>query len=132
RSLDQWASFNGLNWKKSISDDWKDLYTDPDKIIIRYADVLLMYAEAKIELNDIDESVLEAINQVRDRAYAHSSFSNPEVTTVEQQELRYIVRNERRVELAMEGLRYMDLIRWRLAEKAMSANIYGMLNIDSN
>ena len=132
RSLDQWASFNGLYWKKSINGDWKDLNTDPDKIIIRYADVLLMYAEAKIELNDIDQSVLKAINMVRDRAYAHSTFSNPEVKTLEQQELRYIVRNERRVELAMEGLRYMDLIRWRLAEKAMSANIYGMLNIDSN
>ena len=36
---------------------------DPAKIILRYADVLLMYAEAKIELNEIDQSVLDAINE---------------------------------------------------------------------
>lgn len=56
----QFASYNGLLWKKGIDETWlengKDV--DPDKIIIRYADVLLMYAEAKIELNQIDQSVL--------------------------------------------------------------------------
>ena len=38
--------------------DWVDLRTDQNKIIIRYPDVLLIYAEAKIDLNEIDESVL--------------------------------------------------------------------------
>ncbi|WP_417359751.1 RagB/SusD family nutrient uptake outer membrane protein [Galbibacter sp.] len=132
RSIVQWASFNGLYWKKSLSEDWKDYNTDPDRIIIRYADVLLMYAEAKIELNQIDQSVLDAMNEVRDRAYAKSQFTNPEITTTDQSELRFKVRNERRSEFALEGLRYMDLIRWKLAVKAMSGNIYGMLNVDSN
>lgn len=132
RSIVQWASFNGLYWKKSVSEDWKDFNTDPDKIIIRYADVLLMYAEAKTELNEIDESVLDAMNTVRARAYANSTFSNPEITVTDQNELRYKVRNERRSEFVLEGLRYMDLIRWRLADKALSRNIYGMLNVDSN
>ena len=67
----QFASYNGLLWKKGIDETWlengKDV--DPDKIIIRYADVLLMYAEAKIELNQIDQSVLDAINRVRARAF---------------------------------------------------------------
>ena len=112
-----------------MDEDWKDYLTDPDLIVIRYADVLLMYAEAKIELNQIDASVLGAINQVRDRAYANSGKPNPTVTTTDQNELRYKVRNERRAELAFEGRRYMDLIRWRLAEKALTGNSYGMLNV---
>jgi hypothetical protein len=129
QSVAAFASFNGLAWKKGVDEDWKDYLTDPDLIVIRYADVLLMYAEAKIELNQIDASVLGAINQVRDRAYANSGKLNPTVTTTDQNELRYKVRNERRAELAFEGRRYMDLIRWRLAEKALTGNSYGMLNV---
>jgi hypothetical protein len=132
RSIASFASFNGLAWKKGIDDDWKDYQTDPDKIIIRYADVLLMYAEAKIELNLIDANVLKAINDVRDRAYANSGVSNPEVTTTNQSELRYVVRNERRSELAFEGRRYMDLIRWKLAEKALTGRVYGMAAVATN
>ena len=99
---------------------------------MRYADVLLMYAEAKIELNEIDQSVLNALNTVRDRAYANSPFTNPEITTTNQAELRYKVRNERRAELAFEGRRYMDLIRWRLAEKALTGYTYGLLNVTAD
>ncbi|SDL89188.1 RagB/SusD family nutrient uptake outer membrane protein [Kriegella aquimaris] len=128
-SVAAFASFNGLAWKKGIDEDWKDYRTDPDLIVIRYADVLLMYAESKIELNQIDQSVLDAMNQVRDRAYANSGIPNPEIVTTDQAELRYKVRNERRAELAFEGRRYMDLIRWRLAEKALTGNSYGLLNV---
>ena len=97
----QFASFNGLLWKKGIDETWlengKDV--DPDKIIIRYADVLLMYAEAKIELGQIDQSVLDAINQVRARAYGvdyTNTAAYPAVTTTDQQKLRTILRTERR------------------------------------
>lgn len=128
----QFASFNGLLWKKGIDETWlengKD--TDPDYIIIRYADVLLMYAEAKIELGQIDQSVLDAINQVRARAYGvdyTQTSGYPAVTTTDPQELRTILRTERRVEFAKEGLRYMDLVRWRIAGKALGRPNYGML-----
>lgn len=128
----QFASFNGLIWKKGIDETWlengKDV--DPDKIIIRYADVLLMYAEAKIELNKIDQSVLDAINQVRARAYGvdyTQTGEYPAVTTTDQQKLRTILRTERRVEFAKEGLRYMDLVRWKIAGKALTRPNYGML-----
>lgn len=128
----QYASFNGLLWKKRIDETWllngKD--TDPDKIIIRYADVLLMYAEAMIELNQIDQTVLDAINQVRARAYGVDKSevsAYPAVKSTSQKELRLIVRNERRVEFANEGLRYMDLVRWKLASKALTRKNYGML-----
>lgn len=128
----QFASFNGLVWKKGIDKDWADdSKADPDKIIIRYADILLIYSEAKIELNEIDESVLNAINQVRSRAYGvgvTETSSYPAVTTTNQEQLRKILRIERRMEFALEGLRYMDIIRWKLAEKVLNLPQYGMLD----
>jgi len=130
RTNKSFASFNGLLWKKGLDEVWKNPSTaENNHIVIRYADVLLMYAESKIELNQIDSKVLDAINEVRDRAYANSSFSNPTVVATNQAKLRYIVRNERRAEFALEGLRYMDLIRWRLAKKAMTGHTYGMLTL---
>jgi len=127
----EYAAYNGLFWKKGIDETWADDFmSDPDKVIIRYADVLLMYAEAKIELNEIDNSVLNAINQVRARAYKANiteTTSYPAVTTTNQAELRRILRVERRMEFANEGLRYMDIIRWRLAEKVLNKNNYGIL-----
>jgi len=134
RANAQFASYNGLVWKKGIDGDWSDDYkTDPDKIIIRYADVLLMYAEAKIELNEIDDTVLDAINQVRARAYGvkvGDTSSYPAVTSTGQDELRKTVRIERRMEFALEGIRYMDIIRWKLAEKVLNLPNYGMLDVD--
>lgn len=133
KSNQNFCSFNGLLFKKGIDSDWADKTAANDLILIRYADVLLMYAEAKIELNQIDASVLSAINEVRDRAYANSDFSNPTVITTNQAKLRYIVRNERRSEFAGEWLRYMDLIRWKLADVIMDgANTYGLAAIAAN
>lgn len=130
----QYASFNGLVWKKGVAANWLNngYNIDDDKIIIRYADLLLMYAEAKIELNQIDQSVLDAINQVRARAYGVALTATdqyPAVTGSTQAELRKSVRIERRMELAWENLRYMDLIRWRIAEKALNRGSYGMLDV---
>lgn len=133
RSNAQFASFNGLLWNKGVDMDWRqnNWQIEQEKIIIRYADVLLMYAEAKIELNDIDQSVLDAINQVRARSYQAApagTSAYPAVTTTDQAALRRIVRTERRMEFALEGIRYMDIIRWRLAEKVLNRPIYGMLD----
>lgn len=132
RANAQYASFNGLIWKKGIDETWlqNGMDVDPDKIIIRYADVLLMYAEAKIELGEIDASVLDAINSVRARAYGVDKTATdqyPAVTATSQDALRRTVRLERRMELAKEGLRYMDLVRWRLASKALTNKSYGLL-----
>lgn len=129
RSMNAYATFNGLLWHKEVDEDWIDFTTAPNRIIIRYADVLLMYAEAKTELDEIDESVLEAVNMVRERAYANSGIEAPVVDTYHQEELRQKIRNERRVELAGEGLRYMDLVRWRIAHKAINGNLYGLANV---
>jgi hypothetical protein len=92
-----------------------------DNILIRYAEVLLTYAEAKIEAGQIDQSVLDAINEVRSRAYgtvASDVAHYPEITSTDQATLRSVVRNERRVELAFEGLRWFDVKRWQTAAGA--------------
>lgn len=132
RANAQFASFNGIIWKKGVDDTWllNGNRIEPDNIIIRYADVLLMYAEAKTELNEIDKSVLDAVNSVRARAYkvALTATTYPAITTTDQALLRKAIRLERRMELAYEGLRYMDIVRWKLANKVLNRPIYGMLD----
>ena len=133
-SNSMYASFNGLVRKKGVDEDWVNNQTfkvAPDYVFIRYAEVLLIYAEAKIELGQIDASVLNAINSVRARAYGvklSQTSAYPAVKALGQDEMRRIVRLERRMELAYEGLRYMDLLRWKLAEKALNQPNYGLLD----
>ena len=123
-------SRTGLVQRKGIDKDWTDDYqADPDKIIMRYADVLLMYAEAKIELNEIDDTVLDAMNQVRARAYKASVTATsdyPAITERSQDKLRTILRTERRMEFAFENLRLYDIWRWRIAEKVLNRPWIGL------
>ncbi len=134
RTNAQWAVFNGILRKKQIDESWLDNFqADNDIMIMRYADVLLIYAEAKIEMNEIDQSVLDAINMVRARAYKvnfEDTSAYPAVSTISQSELRTILRVERRMEFAWEGLRYMDIIRWKVAETVLNRDNYGMLDTD--
>jgi hypothetical protein len=132
RIVNQYSSYTGLLWKKGIDDSWLDngLKVEQDYIIMRYADVLLIYAEAMIEQNKIDDTVLNAINQVRARAYGvnvSQTDSYPAVKTGTQVELRKAVRMERRMEFAMENQRLQDLMRWKLASKALNGSNYVML-----
>ena len=91
--------------------------------IIRYAEVLLSYLEAKLENGDaIDQALLDkTINKVRGRA----SVNMPKVTIADPNLLRPVLRNERRVELAMEGIRYWDLLRWKTAHIELTKVILG-------
>lgn len=89
-------------------------------ILMRYADILLMYAESKIELNEIDGTVTAAINAVRSRA------GQPNTSLTSQAELRTLVRRERAVEFAGEGLRLFDLRRWDIYAKANSGPVVGI------
>jgi starch-binding outer membrane protein, SusD/RagB family len=131
KTVNLYASYNGLLWKKSIDSSQLVNYNkvDLDEIIMRYAEVLLTYAEAKIELGSIDQSVLDAINKVRARAYGVAytqTTAYPAITTTSQTDLRTIIRRERRVEFPKEGLRYMDIIRWKLAEKVLNVPVLGL------
>lgn len=129
RANNKFASFNALAWKKGIDEDWtKNGYkVDPDNILLRYADVLLMYAEAKIEQNKIDQSTLDAMNTVRARAYGVDKAATdqyPAITETTQSKLRSILRIERRMEFVKEGLRYNDIIRWKIAGETFNTKDY--------
>ncbi len=132
RSVATFASFTGFLWKKGIEQSWADTrLADPNIIILRYADVLLMYAEALIELNENLDAARNAINRVRARAYGTTvanTAAYPAVPETSQTALRTRLRRERRTELMLEGLRYQDLIRWRIAKKALDRRVLGLPN----
>ena len=125
------ATTTGFNVKKYIN---KEDLGQPGNcginiILIRYAEVLLTYAEAKIEANQIDQSVVDAINEVRQRP----DVNMPPLAGIgSQEEMRNIVRHERMVELAFEGLRYIDIRRWKIAENVIPGKLYGMTYTDDN
>ena len=102
-----------------------------NRILIRYADVLLMRAEALIELNRSNEA-LSLINQVRQRAKQSTSmipyatntdiavYQNGVNCTWNQEFARKALRWERRLEFAMEGSRFFDLVRWGIADQVLN------------
>jgi hypothetical protein len=129
-SPDYYASGNntsptGYIVKKYTSNlnDFTNLYQSGlNTILIRYAEVLLSYAEAKIESNQIDASVYSAINKVRERA------GMPDVDQSvynDQASLRTLIRRERRIEFAMEGLRWYDIQRWKIGPQVMIGPVWG-------
>ncbi len=124
------CSYNGLVLKKGIDEEWiDDRLTDTPMRIMRYGDVLLMYAEAKMELGQIDQSLFDAVNSIRARAYKcklTETDKYPAITETDQTALRKILRNERRCELAWENRRWFDIMRWRMAEECCTMPIYGL------
>jgi hypothetical protein len=92
---------------------------DQNVIHIRYADVLLMYAEAKNEANGPDQSIYDALNLIRQRPSVNLPPVNQALYN-SQATLRDFVRHERRIELAMEGHRYYDLKRWGIMQQTLS------------
>ncbi len=119
-----YATFTGYIWNKyqdSLELPQYVTQSELDFMFIRYAEVLLTYAEAKIELNEIDQSVFDAINAVRGRA----TVAMPAVNAGSQEELRKLIRYERTVELAMEGHRLFDIRRWKYAEHVLPGNLLG-------
>lgn len=118
-----YATYTGYLWRKN-SDETQ--FTSPYNgstmplKLLRYAEVLLTYAEAKIELNQIDQSVLDAINKIRRRVQM------PDVENgLSQDAMRKILRNERKIELAGEGWRLFDIHRWKIAEHVLIGNLPG-------
>lgn len=81
-----------------------------NRMMLRYADVLLMAAEALNETGQSAEA-LPYLNQVRERARGDNPDVLPDITTTDQNELRDIIIEERHRELALESHRYFDLVR---------------------
>jgi hypothetical protein len=98
-------------------------------ILLRYAEVLLTYAEAKIELDQIDNSVYSAINLIRQRP----DVGMPPIQAPKnKEELREIVRHERMIELAFEGQRFFDIRRWGIAAEVLNVPIAGITYVNNN
>ncbi|AKD57646.1 RagB/SusD family nutrient uptake outer membrane protein [Spirosoma radiotolerans] len=120
------ASTTGFNIKKYVN---PEDYANPANnginiILLRYAEILLTYAEAKIELNQLDATVIAAINAVRN---GRSDVKQPAIgSTASQADLRAIVRRERTVELAFEGQHLFDIRRWKTAESVIPGPVYGI------
>lgn len=89
--------------------------SDQDVVIVRYAHVLLMLAEAENELNGPSSTALDAVNAVRNRSHQPSISNN-----ISKDELRERIRNEWRVETCFEGLRYFQLKQWKIMEQCLN------------
>lgn len=111
--LDQWS----LSGKETV-----------DKMIIRYAEILISYAEALYEYNGSisDQKLDETINYVRRRAGFEAKLTNAFVQSNNLDMLNEI-RRERMVEFIDEGLHYDDIIRWKTAEKVLPKAVLGLL-----
>lgn len=124
------ASKTALTWAKYLApmSQYNDVWsTNCQPIIFRYAEILLSYAEAENELNGPSAEVYNILNQVRGRV------GMPDVNQTKygtKSTLRELIRRERSVELAGEGLRRMDIIRWKddsgrmLAETVLNGPLY--------
>lgn len=154
-TTDFWDESIG-GWKKGTNQDYSNVYgprlngvgylygkysygdksetieqTRQSFIFMRYAEILLTYAEAKIELNELDNDVVAAINKVRVRA-KQPTVENSGVDVKNQYEMQRLVRRERNVELNGECFRWLDIRRWKIAEITMPGSVYGYASTAEN
>ena len=116
----------GFMFRKTANvDDWNTQASTIDRPILRYAEVLVTYAEALYELNgSISDADLDlTVNRLRQRGSV-AKLTNA-FATANALSMRDEIRRERRVELAQEGFRYWDLIRWKTAEAELPKPVLG-------
>lgn len=124
---DQGASATGFYFRKYYDRTATNYNSSVNLILLRYADVLLMYAEAKNELNQFSADIWnKTIKAIRQRA-AFTEVSALELdVTLSQDALRQVIRRERRSELAFEGLRVFDIRRWQIADQVLNEPVKGI------
>lgn len=91
-------------------------YTPQNFPLLRYADVLLMFAEAENEVNGASSLAKQALKEVRDRANASDVI--PSISSYE--DMKTAIRKERFLELSFESLRKFDLVRWDMFVSEMN------------
>lgn len=118
----------GYNLRKRMNPDiplgaanWDGATSNENFYYFRYAEVLLNYAEAQNEAAGPDQSVYDAVNQVRERVTLPALPAG-----MSREEMRKEIRRERRVELAFEGKRRWDLVRWQTAIEKYSNGLHAM------
>ena len=114
----------GLSWKKYCQEP-ETWTTYNSFIIFRYAEAYLLRAEALVETGGSTDEVKSLIKVIRDRA-GNTNDIDKMVAERYNGSLRDLVRNERRVELAQEGLRFADIRRWNILLDVMNKPIEGI------
>ncbi|WP_158795310.1 RagB/SusD family nutrient uptake outer membrane protein [Pedobacter sp. L105] len=120
------GSRSGFSWAKNVdhydyvrsgTNNWKSF---------RYGEVLLNFAEAQNEVGGPTGDVIAALDLIRTRAHMPSVANTFAVNglSMDQASLRTFIRHERRIELAGEGLRYFDVLRWKIGKQVMQGPIY--------
>lgn len=120
-----------INWKYTWSENnvvTTERYPWPN---FRLADLYLLYAESLNEFSGPGNDVYEYLNRIRKRAglktieESWTNFSNNPGKYKSQDGLRNIIRQERSIELSMEGSRFWDLRRWKTASSELNGNVQG-------
>ena len=120
------GSRSGFSWAKNVDrydyvrsgiNNWKSF---------RYGEVLLNFAEAQNEVAGPTSQVIAALDAIRTRSNMPTVANTFTINgwTLNQSTLRTFIRHERRIELAGEGLRYFDILRWKIGEQVLQGAIY--------
>ncbi len=119
----------GYGWKKFLDPALLGTWdTGKDFPLIRLAEVLLNYAEAKNEVLDTpDQSIYDAVNAIRLRVQMPKLESG-----LDKDKMRERIRDERRVELAFEGTRFFDIRRWHIAHEVLNLHNGWILGMKLN
>lgn len=129
-------AYSGSNANQTSTGYYVRKYYDPKHeaslasainiITMRYADVLLMYAEAMNEQGKMTEDIWnKTIEPIRARAGFTNSTALNYPSSISQEQMRQIIRRERRCELALEGLRWYDIKRWKVGTTYLNGYVYG-------
>lgn len=125
---------NGYSLKKGfLLSEWETNSRETiDIMLIRYAEVLISYAEALYERNGsiTDEQLNMTVNALRTRVGFPTLLTNAFVTA-NSLNMRDEIRRERTVEFIDEGFRYDDIIRWKIAEEVLPVDILGAKFVDT-
>ena len=126
---------NGYGLKKGFMlEEWNTTNKETvDKMIIRYAEILISYAEALYEYNgQISDAQLNAtVNKVRHRSGFEALLTN-DFCAANGLNMLDEIRRERLVEFIDENLRYNDIIRWKIAEKVLPQTMLGLKYNDAD
>lgn len=135
-ALDKTDAFAGLNKNQTPTGYYVRKYYDAKHehhmqssiniITMRYADVLLMYAESMNEQGKMSREVWnKTIRAIRERAGFNDEQALAYPSDLSQTQMRLLIRRERRCELALEGLRWFDIKRWRIGKECLDGYVLG-------
>lgn len=115
-----------VTWPTSYWNNSEFSFQNVNPMLLRYADVLLIYAEASNELGATGNA-LSTLEQIRFRARGNKTYTEagilPEITTTDKAQLRLKIWQERHVELALEGHRWFDLVRYNKVVTGYTENL---------